>query len=280
MMKKKQVGGITMANFAVAASAETIERAQKVLEMYGQPGGKKEDALNRIIDLAQKEAVKGTHPALEGQLTAIDGTIGTLIKQINGIVAGQDAQIADLNDRINTAIADKNDAVDRAARVIQDADQRSNEAVEAIKRAEEQVAEVRAEAEASIQTAKKEAAQAVKEANTERDAAIKERDAAQTIATEKTANNELLLAQMQGMRSDVEAYKKLQDEYKSLQDALTEAQQAIKTQVLQAELEKERALIDLERRLREEFSGKLREADREAALLRVKLDQKNDKSGK
>lgn len=266
-----------MANFAVAASAETIERAQRVLDLYSQPGGKKEDALNRIIDLAQKEAVKGTHPALEGKLTAIDGTISTLIKQINGIVAGQDAQIADLNDRINTAIAEKNDAVDRAARVIQDAEHRAAESVEAIQRAEEQVAEVRAEAEASIQTAKKEAAQAVKEANTERDAAIKERDAAQTIATEKTANNELLLAQMQGMRSDVEAYEHLQAEHKSLQDALTAAQQAIKTQELQAELDKERAMMELERKLREEFSEKLRESDREVALLKVKLEEMQKK---
>lgn len=262
-----------MANFAVAASAETIERAQKVLEMYGQPGGKKEDALNRIIDLAQKEAVKGTHPALEGQLTAIDGTIGTLIKQINGIVAGQDAQIADLNDRVNEAIAEKNESVDRAARVIQEADQRSSDAVEAIQRAEEQMAQVRAEAEAAIQTAQKEAAQAVKEANTERDTAIKERDAAQTIATEKTANNELLLAQMQSMQADVKAYKKLQAEHEALRAQLTETQQVIKTQQLQAELDKERALMELERRLREEFSDKLREADRELALLKVKLEE-------
>lgn len=273
MMKKKQVGGITMANFAVAASAETIERAQKVLEIYGQPGGKKEDALNRIIDLAQKEAVKGTHPALEPSLNAIDGTISTLIKQINGIVAGQDAQIADLTDRVNEAITEGNNAVDRADRAIQAAEQRAAESVEAIQRAEEQMAQVRAEAESTIQTAKKEAAQAVKEANAERDAAVKERDAAQTIATEKTANNELLLAQMQGMRADIEAYKQLQAEYEALRAQLTETQQAVKTQELQAELDKERALMELERRLRDEFSGKLREADREVALLKVKLEE-------
>lgn len=266
-----------MANFAVAASAETIERAQKVLDLYGQPGGKKEDALNRIIDLAAKEAVKGTHPALEPSLNAIDGTISTLIKQINGIVAGQDAQIADLTDRVNEAITEGNNAVDRADRAIQAAEQRAAESVEAIQRAEEQMAQVRAEAESTIQTTKKEAAQAVKEANTERDAALKERDAAQTIAAEKTANNELLLAQMQSMQADVEAYKQLQAEHKSLQDTLTEAKQAIETQELQAELDKERALMELERRLREEFSGKLREADREVAVLRVKLEETSKK---
>lgn len=262
-----------MANFAVAASPETIERAQRVLDLYSQPGGKKEDALNRIIDLAQKEAVKGTHPALEGKLTAIDGTISTLIKQINGIVSGQDAQIADLNDRVNEAIAEKNESVDRAARVIQEADQRSSDAAEDIKRAEEQMEQVKAEAESTIQAVKKEAAQVVKEANTERDSAIKERDAAQTIAAEKTANNELLLAQMQSMQADVEAYKKLQAEHEALWAQLTEAQQVIKTQELQAELDKERALMELERRLREEFSDKLREADRELALLKVKLEE-------
>lgn len=261
-----------MANFAVAASPETIERAQRVLDLYSQPGGKKEDALLKIIDLAAKEAVKGTHPALEPSLNAIDGTISTLIKQINGIVAGQDTQIADLTDRVNEAIAEKNESVDRAARVIQDAEQRAAESVEAIKRAEEQVAEVRSEAEAAIQTVQKEAAQAVKEANTERDTAIKERDAAQTIAAEKTANNELLLAQIQSMQADVEAYKKLQAEHEALWAQLTAAQQDFKTQELQAELDKERALMELERKMRKEFDDKLRESDREVALLKVRVE--------
>ena len=71
-----------MANFAVAAGIDTIERANKVMELYAQEGDKKEDILNRILDLAENEAVRGTHPELEESLRAVDATVTTLIKQI------------------------------------------------------------------------------------------------------------------------------------------------------------------------------------------------------
>ena len=57
-----------MANFAVAASAETIERANRVMEVYAQEGDKKEDILIRILAVAEAEATKGTHPELAGDL--------------------------------------------------------------------------------------------------------------------------------------------------------------------------------------------------------------------
>lgn len=60
-----------MANFVVAASPETIEKANKIMEIYAQNGDKKEDTLLRILDLAEAESVKGTHPALEPNLKAI-----------------------------------------------------------------------------------------------------------------------------------------------------------------------------------------------------------------
>ena len=69
-----------MPTFAVAASLETIERANKVMELYYQEGDKKEDTLIRILDLAESESIKGTHPELEGALKSVDATIGTLIK--------------------------------------------------------------------------------------------------------------------------------------------------------------------------------------------------------
>ena len=53
-----------MANFAVAASPETIEKANRIMEMYAQDGDKKEDILLRILNLAESESVKGTHPEL------------------------------------------------------------------------------------------------------------------------------------------------------------------------------------------------------------------------
>ena len=61
-----------MANFAVAASFETIEFTNRVMDQYMQEGDKKEDALIRIFKLAESEAVKGTHPELEESLRAVD----------------------------------------------------------------------------------------------------------------------------------------------------------------------------------------------------------------
>ena len=96
-----------MANFAVAASPETIEKANKIMEIYAQNGDKKEDTLLRILDLAEAESVKGTHPALEPNLKAIEKTLGSLLKQINGIVAGQDTQLAEAKEKLDSAIEEK-----------------------------------------------------------------------------------------------------------------------------------------------------------------------------
>ena len=102
-----------MANFAVAASPETIEKANRIMEMYAQDGDKKEDILLRILDLAESESVKGTHPELEGSLRAVDGTIGVLIKQINGIVAGQDSQLSELKKRLEAALEAKQEITEK-----------------------------------------------------------------------------------------------------------------------------------------------------------------------
>ena len=110
-----------MANFAVAASAETIARGYKLIEAYLRKGEKQEAALVRIFDIAEKEMTRGTHPELEPQLKAVDGTIKTLIKQINGIVSGQDAQIEDVQSRLNAAIEERNAADETAKKATADA---------------------------------------------------------------------------------------------------------------------------------------------------------------
>ena len=75
---------------------------------------KEEDILNRIFDLAESESVRGTHPELEESLRTVDATIGTLIKQINGVVAGQDTRIEDLKEKLNQAIEEKQAALEQA----------------------------------------------------------------------------------------------------------------------------------------------------------------------
>ena len=73
-----------MPNFAVACSVEGKEKADSILKTYQDAlGGKQEDALMRIMELANSEFIRGTHPELEKNLRAVDATISTLIKQIN-----------------------------------------------------------------------------------------------------------------------------------------------------------------------------------------------------
>lgn len=247
-----------MANFAVAASAETIERGNKVLETYGQAGGKKEDALIRIFDLAEKEAIKGTHPALESNLNGIDSTISTLIKQINGIVAGQDVQIQELSERLNAAIEEKNAAIASAAQSQKEAEQKLAEAALTQKEAAEQ-----------IKQTKDESTKEIKEAIGQREAALRERDDARTIAAEKAASNDLLMKQMTTMQTDVEAHQALKVKYEDLKEQLTAAQLKIQMNELKFEKDCAEAVMNKEREMQEQ----LRTCDRENAKLQAKIEQ-------
>ena len=217
-----------MPNFAVAASPETIERANKIMEMYAQAGDKKEDILLRILDLAESESVKGTHPELEGSLKAVDSTIATLIKQINGIVAGQDIQIIDLKEKLDAAIEEKKTVLERAKKENEEAQRKADAADAAVKKAEDDIKEAKTKAQADIQTVKKEADVAIEKANMERDQSLRERDDARTIASEKTASNDLLMRQMAAMETDVVSYKKLQENHKFLQTECSSIKENLK----------------------------------------------------
>lgn len=262
-----------MANFAVAASQQTIETANKVMEMYAMDGDKKEDTLLRILNLAAKEAVKGTHPALEGKLNDVDSTITTLIKQIGGIVAGQDFQIADLKDRLEKALEEKQTALDKA-------------------KSETEAANAMAEQSSKdAQAAKQESASSIKQAQDERDQAVRERDDARAIAEEKTSSNNLLMRQMAALEADADAYKKLKEEYSTLQDRynslvekskddartasdqLKDAQRDLKDAKIQSELAIEKAISEKER----EMNDQLRQADKENAKLQAKIEMLEDR---
>lgn len=217
-----------MANFAVAASPETIERANKIMEMYARTGDKKEDILLRILDLAESESIKGTHPELEGSLKAVDSTIATLIKQINGIVAGQDIQIIDLKEKLNTAIEEKRAALEQAKKENEEAQRKADAADAVVKQAQNDIEEAITKAQNDIQTAKKEADTVIEKANIERDQAIRERDDARTIASEKTASNDLLMRQIAAMETDIVAYKELQENHKFLQTECSSIKENLK----------------------------------------------------
>ncbi|MCD8150793.1 MAG: hypothetical protein LUE92_14790 [Clostridiales bacterium] len=291
-----------MSNFAIAASQETIEFANKIMEIYAQNGDKKEDTLLRILNLAEEESIKGTHPELHGMLKAIDTTITTLIKQINGIVAGQDNQLQDLRVKLEKAIEEKRIANETAKNQTDEAQVRKGEADAYIKQAQEEIEIIKAQAKAEIDSAKRDAGMEIEKANTERDQALRERDDARTISAEKTANNDLLMRQMNAMEADVQAYKDLQNKYDQLSENLSslrsqfadkerelvtqkkdeEASQKaleadfnhrIETVKAQEELAIEKAVIAREREISMEYQKQIRQSDKENALLSAQISQ-------
>lgn len=291
-----------MANFAVAASQETIEKANKIMEIYAQNGDKKEDTLLRILDLAEAESLKGTHPVLEPNLKAIEKTIGTLIKQINGIVAGQDTQLAEAKEKLDTALEEKKAALELAKKETEEAQIKTQTAEETIKQAKIDITTAASTAQAEIAAIKQQAKIDIEAANHKCEQAIRERDDARTIANEKTASNDLLLKQMSDMKEDLAAYKSLQEQYKSLQDNFASLQADLKakdtelsnqkkeseaslnaahsdferqkeTLQAQAALTTEQAVIAKERELREEYQEQLRQADKENAKLSIQIEQ-------
>ena len=105
-------------------SADTQERLQKLIDQYrneaDQRRDQQENALIRILDIVESESTRGTHPALEPSLISIDSTISTLIKQVNGIVSGQDSEIEELKKRLDGAILERQAMADSVKSALQE----------------------------------------------------------------------------------------------------------------------------------------------------------------
>ena len=252
-------------------TATASERLMHIIDLYKNledpKGEQQENAILRILDIAESDNIRGTHPELEGPLLAVEATISTLIKQLNGIAVGQDAKISRLQEALNAAITEKEQAIakaqidmDRAQQNTDLANRLQKEAMDTMNKAEEDAA-------AQIEAIKKETT--AQKVMSEKEHACRERDDARTIANEKTASNDLLLKKMTGMEADLEKYKDLQEQYKELQDKFSALQSQLNESKLRAEIDKERAVMDKEREMQE----RIREADRENAKLQAKIEQ-------
>lgn len=193
-----------MGTFAVAASPETIDRGTRLLASYAKEGEKKEETLLRIFDIAEAQQVRGTHPELAPVLKAVDQTINTLARQIDGIVAGQDQTIESLKKKLDEAIDAKVVALSDAREKTEAADLKMNEA------------------EALANAAKEEAFAAIKAAKDEREQALRELEDARALAVEKTASNELLLKQMATMEDDLTKFKEVSQMLRQRSEELTD----------------------------------------------------------
>lgn len=251
----------------------------------------------RLMEAAESEAVRGTHPELEEHLRAVDETISTLIKQINGVVSGQDLSVAELQRKLEAALSEKTQALAKAEALCEEAEKKIADAT----LAEEKSAADKAAAEAVFRSEtekiRADAKNSVERAEMEASRAVQERDDARAIADEKSRSNDLLLSKMQAVQEDLEAYKVLQNQFHLLQEKHRSVEADLRNQIrnlreqlaiakrdidatqaqakVQAELDLERAVAAKEREMQE----KLRESDKEVARLQAERDLLKEQLG-
>lgn len=255
----------------------TKELYTSTMELYKDPtdakGDQQEMAFRRILSIANDDIVRATHPQLEPALRVIDQTIATLIKQINGIVAGQDGCIDNLKEDLEKAIDQKN-------QIKENADKQIEEAKEKVRGAEQMSAE-----------ATKTAAQATREA----EAAKEQADTAIKLASEKDKTINGLAEKLAEAEDKLSGYAELekaekdaQDRVKELEHKLADLQKdhAVEVRELKSDMERKisdaekdaklaiaEAVASKERELRNQYEQKLREADKENAKLQLKIEQ-------
>lgn len=190
-----------MPTFGIDVSESTKKKANEVLDKYKRPEDRgKEAALLRIMEFAESEIVKGTHPALEPALISVEGTISTLIKQINGIVSGMDSRFDELEMSYNTALRERDQANQQFMQMKKD-----------------------------LAETKKKAEEEVKIANASMKMAQEESKSAKALANEKSENNYLLLRQMKDMEAKANKYDALMAEIKQLTAEKTELDKSLAT---------------------------------------------------
>lgn len=252
-------------------SALTQERLQRALDLYKSEADGKRDqqeaALNRILEIVESADTQIKHPLLEESLKAAESTISILIKQINGIAAGQDSQISELQEQQNAAIQAKNEALEKAKEATEAAKAKQKEADAAIAQAVTEIEAAKEQAQEQIEAAKAAAEAQIKVAEAEKKQALQECEDARAIAAEKEASNSLLLKQMQNMEEEVAAYKQLQKEHQKLNEKITNLKQEQIKKDAAASLELEKAVMAKER----EYMEKI-------ARLQLKVEQLQDKA--
>lgn len=237
----------------------------------------RELALIRILEIANSEKARGTHPELEPVLAAVDQTIATLVKQINAVVAGQDNTIAELKSQLSDAVALKNKLRDEADAQVTEAKSKLKEA--------ECMAATNADV---VEQAIKEAEEAKEYVDTVVKLAA-EKDVTITNLKEKLASAEEKMIEYTKM---IEVEKGNQERLQELERALLENEKnhELKMHELQSEMKQKlseaeskvqievfQSISDTEREVRNMYEEKLRDADKEVIRLQIQLEQLNSK---
>lgn len=224
-----------MPTFGIEVSENTLNKAKEVIDKYKLPEDRgKEAALIRIMQLAESQIIRGTHPELEPALASVDGTLSTLIKQINGIVSGMDSRFNDLKQSYNEAVQERDQTNQRYIQL------------------QKELAEVKIKA-----------AEEVRIANESLKYAQEESKSAKALADEKSENNYLLLRQMQDMESKANKYDALMDEIKQLTAEKTELDKLLAT--LQSKYDHD---MDIEKTLHQKDLEKVSELQQQVQDLK------------
>ena len=228
-----------MPTFGIDVSESTKKKANEVLDKYKRPEDRgKEAALLRIMEFAESEIAKGTHPALAPALASVEGTISTLIKQINGIVSGMDSRFDELEVSYNTALRERDQANQQFMQMKKD-----------------------------LAETKKKAEEEVKIANASMKMAQEESKSAKALANEKSENNYLLLRQMKDMEAKANKYDELMSEIKQLTAEKTELDKSLAT--LQSRYDHD---MDVEKTIHQKDLEKVAELQQQ--VLELKETQK------
>lgn len=279
-----------MANFAVAASEETINKGNELLEKLAQPGERKADTLNRIFDIVSNE-IDGRAMKQGGiDIQALDASLANIRTMFLASVSGKEQIVTEKDAKIAEIKAMK-DQMEADLRIQLAAAKTEKEQAEKVS---ETAAKAAAQAVKDAESAKEQAETAT-QLVVEKDKTINTLADKLAIAEEKAtgyndlkAEKEKLQEKCKDLERQLEAEKQTVDQ--ALQSAEKEAEHRI--DVLKAEYERklsdaardlqdakkdaayalEKAVLDKEREVEKRLNDQLRQADRENARLQAKIE--------
>ena len=237
----------------------------------------RELALIRILEIANSEKARGTHPELEPVLAAVDQTIATLVKQINAVVAGQDNTIAELKSQLSDAVALKNKLRDEADEQVTEAKSKLKEVecmaaanADVIEQATKEVEEAKAYADTVVKLA---AEKDVTIANLKEKLASAEEkmiEYTKMVETEKDYQGCIQELEHTLLENEKNHELKMHELQSEMKQKLSEAESKVQMEVFQS-------ISDTEREVRNMYEEKLRDADKEVIRLQIQLEQLNSK---
>ena len=239
-----------MANFAVAASEEIINKGNELIERLSQAGEKKSDVLNRLFDIVSAqldgEVMKQGGidvQALDASLSNIRNMFLAAIGSKEQIAAAQEIKIAELRGRHEKLEEELRTQLAQAVTAKEEAEKKAEAAVQAAAQAEKEAAAAKEQAETSNQLVGE-----------------KER-------TISTLNSQLVMA-----AEKADGYDALQQSERDARVRIRELEADMDRKLSEAQKD---ATIELERKIREkerELNNELRKADRENAALQAKIE--------